>query len=279
MRQGWERAGAVRRRRGPNLQWSESGTYHRRLNKLEGAMTSDKASGGTDDGVLGDDLATALLGETEVDEMALDQAVADLNRIYTTQGMETIRIVGEYVLERFFGGDPAVFRDRSKKHLTFRQLAGRDDLQMSYSFVWKSVAVVHQLRVLPQDVAQALSMSHHIALLPVKDAGEKVRLAQAAADEGLGREALLARVKEARLAGGPASKAGRPALPAFVKAFRRLGKLRALAGSEAVNAGLLEAARMAPEEALVELGKARVELEAALALVGTLESAVRGPAG
>ena len=217
---------------------------------------------------------TTLPGETELDPLSLDEVVADLNRIYTTQGMETVRIVGEYVLERFFEGDSEAFRQRSKKHVTFRQLAERDDLQMSYSFVWKSVAVVDQLRLLPLDVALSLPMSHHVALLPLKDATEKVRLAQAAADEGLGRDALLARVKAARLASGGASKVGRPPLPAFVKAFRRLGKLRSWASSEVVDAGLLEAAHMAPDEALVELAKARVELEAALALVKKLEAAV-----
>ena len=216
----------------------------------------------------------ALPGESVGAQSGLDAAVVELNGIYAAKGLETAQAIGEAVLGRFFGGDAAAFRGRSRGHVTFRQLGKRADLQMSYSFVWKSVAVAEQLRVLPQEVAAALPLSHHVLLLPVKDVHEKLKLARLAAEEGLARDDFEAHVRAARRASGAESKAGRPPLPAFIKAFRRLAKLRVQAVSEVVDQEALEAARMAPAEALVELEKARQELQASLEVVTQLEAQI-----
>lgn len=53
------------------------------------------------------DLTTSLPGAADLQPALLDEAVADLNRIYVRKGLETAREVGVYVLDRFFGGDPA----------------------------------------------------------------------------------------------------------------------------------------------------------------------------
>lgn len=181
------------------------------------------------------DQVLALPGEYREDEEFVRGAVQDINAMFTRKGLETAVAIGEYVLEHFFGGDPERFRERGRSHLSFRALANRDDLMVSHTFLWRSVALVDQLRQLPQDVAYQLSVSHHHALFPLKDREEKVRLATAAADQGWTKRELEAEVKEARLRTHGPSKAGRPALPAVVKGVKRLTEAVELVESEAVS--------------------------------------------
>ena len=41
----------------------------------------------------------------------------------------------EYVLDSFFGGSYSEFKQHSSRHLSFRELAEREDLQVSYSWL------------------------------------------------------------------------------------------------------------------------------------------------
>lgn len=131
-----------------------------------------------------------LPGERAVESHIVDSAVSDLNHIYTLKGLETARAVGEYVLARFFDNDLREFRRRSGRHISFRTLADREDLQFSYSFLWNSVAVVEQLRQMPPKIADSLSLSHHKLLLAVRDQDLKLRLAKRAVREKLSKRQL-----------------------------------------------------------------------------------------
>jgi len=169
-----------------------------------------------------------LPGEHDIATDRVDEVVVRLNRLYRDKGLETIRAVGELVLETFFGGDVDNFRTRGRAHVSFRKLAERKDLEMSYQFIWNSVAVLDQLRLLPATVANALPVSHHKLLLPIKDADLKLRLAEEAVGEGLGKRDFGERVKGVREATAPDIKLGRPPLPAFARAataIRHAGKL------------------------------------------------------
>lgn len=159
----------------------------------------------------------ALPGELEADPELLDQAVHDINRIYREKGLETVLALGQYVLDTFFGGNSANFRSRSGEHATFRELAEREDLQVSAPTLWRAVSVVDQYKQLPEPVAKALPPTHHTLLLPLKDEKKKIELARTAADEGWSKEQLEAEVKKAK----GKSKAGRPALPRFVKTIHK----------------------------------------------------------
>ncbi len=163
-------------------------------------------------------LAVQLPGADSIDGALLDRAVSELNQLYRTKGLETARAVAEVVIDVFFGGSLDNFKARSGSHISFAELKKRSDLQVSYQFVWNSCAVYDQLRLLPQDVVDALPMSHQKLLLPVKNQEQKVALAQAAVQENLGKRAFEERIKLVRKA-ETTSKAGRPALPAFAKAF------------------------------------------------------------
>lgn len=162
----------------------------------------------------------ALRGERGVDADLLDTAVREINRLYITKGLETYLAIGGYVLQTFFGGDPESFRQRGDRHVTFRLLAQREDLHLSYSSIAKAVGVVGQITLLPEPVAAALPYTHHTVLLPIRDPGAKVELAERAADEGWPSRRLIEEVLKIRQQEKRNTGAGRPPLPAVVKLIR-----------------------------------------------------------
>lgn len=182
--------------------------------------------------------AGGLVGGAEVEESVLAAAVAEINRLYAAKGLEMARAIGSYVLETFFANDTANFRTHGKKHVTFRKLAEREDLRVSYGVIWNAVAVVDQLRLLPENIAEALPLSHHKLLLPVKDADKKVKLASEAVEKNLGKRDLELRVKKVRAKEIPGEKRGRKPESEILKRVKKLE--RALEG--------LDTKRFSPEK-------------------------------
>jgi hypothetical protein len=83
--------------------------------------------------------------------------------------------------------------------------------------------VVDQLRLLPEEVASALPPTHHTLLLGVKDTKKKQDLARQAVAGEWSKDRL--QVAVTKLREKEKSAAGRPPLPAFVKAIHKLSKL------------------------------------------------------
>jgi hypothetical protein len=187
------------------------------------------------------DLAVVLPGERHADTRLVERAVAELNRLYTHQGLQTASLVGEYLLSTFFNGDPAEFHRQGGRHVSFRALARREDLQLSASFLWSCVAVVEQLRLLPEELARALPLSHHKLLLTVRDPREKLGLARRAAQGAMSRRDLELEVRRRQLAASPAGagkrRPGRPPHPPLVRALSQVERaLDAVLGEEWVAA-------------------------------------------
>lgn len=214
-------------------------------------------------------LTTAMPGESALSADLVDQAVVDLNRIYVAKGFETARAVGEYVVGAFFDGDPQNFRDRGNGHVSFRQLAKRDDLRVGWQFIWNAVAVVEQLNKLPSGASESLPLSHHKLLLAIKDDDQKKALAEAAVQENLGKRELEDRVKASHRQNEVPSKAGRPPLPGFVKALTALKKVVATATADKITEASFE--HFSRDEARTLLG----ELEAHLLQLSEVASHVR----
>jgi hypothetical protein len=166
----------------------------------------------------------------------VDEAVAEVNRLYLSRGVDTGRLIGEYLLGRFFGGEVVLYHACVRRHLSFDALRNHADLRVSASFLWYSTAVAAQFRQLPPELAQALPMSHHRVLVHVHDPAQKVELARVAVDGGLSKRALEQRVRQLQRARPEQTRRGRPALPAFVKAFHQLGQVRDEAISERLTA-------------------------------------------
>ena len=215
----------------------------------------------------------ALPGEGKLSSEMVDAAVADLNRIYVTKGLETARAVGNYVLEKFFGGDAGTFRERGNGHVSFRQLAKREDLRVGWQFIWNAVAVVEQMPEIGTEIGEALPFSHHKLLLGVKDKGKKLTLATTAVKEGLGKRDLEDLVKATRKADDGESKAGRPPLPAFVKAFTVLKKAVDIAEGEEISEASFE--HFSKEQAKALL----TQVEAHIAALNAVAADVRAYAG
>ncbi len=152
----------------------------------------------------------------ELDEAALDGVVQEINRISRRKRLEAALEIGEMLIARCFGGEPDRIHAQGRHPHSFRALAAREDLEVSYSFLWYCVAVTEQHRALPPEVANALSFAHHKALLTEKDVVAKRALAIDAAAGRLTVDALRAALSE-HLAATQTSRAGRPALPGFVK--------------------------------------------------------------
>lgn len=195
----------------------------------------------------------ALPGAETVDDDALTAAVREINRLHAAKGLETARAIGSFVLETFFDNDTENFRSHGKKHVTFRELGEREDLQVSYSFIWNAVSVVDQLRLLPENIASVLPLSHHKLLLPVKDPEKKVKLATEAVEKGLGKRELEQKVKKVRAKELVGEKRGRKPDPELLKLLRK-----ATGAVEDLNLR-----RFTPER-VKELGKAALETRLAV---------------
>lgn len=189
-----------------------------------------------------------LPGERAVDTELLAATLAELNRQYGARGPDTARQLGELLLGAFFGGEPTRFRERSRKHASFRALCHHPELQPTYSFLWYAVAVAEQYRQLPADVAEALPLSHHRLLLPIHDQATKLRLARKARDGQLSKRRLEELVrKERKRQPSEAPRGGRPPLPAFVKGLSRLKAAVDLAVADEITETTF--ARYPPEDA------------------------------
>jgi hypothetical protein len=167
----------------------------------------------------GEQLANALPGEVAVDEALICAVVTRINEIHRRRGLETAREIGEHLLAAFFGGHIEAFRAKGKKHASLRALADRQDLDISSTTIWYSIAVLEQLRQLPGDIGAALPMSHHRLLLPVKNNQLREELAREAVQHGLTKRDLEAKIKGLNESTEQSNgvRPGRPVLPGWAK--------------------------------------------------------------
>lgn len=63
-------------------------------------------------------IITTLPGEKKADQTLINSAVQEINRIYVVGGLQTVLQIGEYLLQTFFNGKPANFREKEKKHVS-----------------------------------------------------------------------------------------------------------------------------------------------------------------
>lgn len=193
-------------------------------------MTNDGTIACATANVAGADL---ILAQAPVDDALVDEVVEAVNRLYVAKGLEVALAIGRSLIDRIFGGDPEQFRDAGRANASFRKLSQRADLRVSHSFLWYACAVVAQVDELPDDLREALPLSHHRALVPLRDAAAKAELARRAVDEEMTKRQLEKQVRLRRQALGETSRAGRPPLPAAVKVVNRIGSVvRAAAESE-----------------------------------------------
>lgn len=162
------------------------------------------------------ELSAPVPRDTAVDPALLDGAVLWLNRAVQSSGIELAVQVSEYVIDTFFAGDFALLTSHDpNKSASYRALCQREDLHMGAATLHRLVRIGQQVRHLPADVAQALTLRHHRALLTVANQQHRQHLARQALRHEWTSDRLASVIRaEKPLNGKPR---GRPAQPAVVK--------------------------------------------------------------
>ena len=217
-----------------------------------------------------------LPGQAAARQDLIDAAVREINRAYVTKGLETAKWIGEYVLKTFFEGKVENFRRLGRKHASFRKLGEREDLHVSYVFLWNCVGMVDQFKALPGEIANALPATHHTLLLPVHDEKAKLELAKKAVRQKMSSRELSAEVQKLRRRGkSNGDRRGRPAMTQTVRLLSALSRLATLARSAGV-AGDAEVAALGPAKLGPLLGEADRDLAALKGLVDRVRSRIDG---
>ncbi len=126
----------------------------------------------------------------------IGDAIRTINQITRSCVLDTALAIGRFALDEFFGGDPDAFRNRGRSDISFRALARHPDLRVSWTYLWYAVAITVQFEYVPEDIAYQLPLSHHKALVRLRDPELISDFAQAAAQESLTRHQLITRVDE-----------------------------------------------------------------------------------
>ena len=194
-----------------------------------------------------------------VDEAVIQEALGEIRQRMVEGASRSAHSVGEYLLTRFFGGEPDRFYKRKKgEHPLFDALLDRTEdlsrLGLRRSTLYNCIGIHAQARALPQTAQEkirTLPYSHQVALLPAPRERKRGLVTQAGE---LSVRELKSRIKDAKREVLGESRAGRPELPAFVKGLTRLKKAVEVATSGDLDDGALfahfeldEAARLMGE--------------------------------
>lgn len=151
-----------------------------------------------------------------VDKSLLDGAVDFINRAARTSGHQLAKIVSEYIKDTFFGGDLSLLSSKDPtKTASFRALCDRQDLHVGVSTLYRLVKIGQQVQHLPADLADALTMTHHRALLAVADKPHKQKLARQAVQHGWSVQKLQSAIADEQPQ--QPNRSGRPLKPAVLK--------------------------------------------------------------
>jgi len=137
--------------------------------------------------------------------------------------------VGEYVFEKFYGGDPQRVASRSpNKAASLRMLTdhcGTMDLPLSKSSLHRALEVAVMMKALPAKAAyKQLPSTHQATLAPLHDPEKVEKLAAKALDKKLPVSKLRGLVA-AELAKRPVDGRGRKPTPEVLKSLTRSVKL------------------------------------------------------
>ena len=181
------------------------------------------------------------------EQKLLNLAVRDINKLNQKHLKARFNAVGEYVVKTFFASDPSKVGERDRT-VTFRKLAKRDDLDVSFSYVWRAAKAVALRQMLSEEVANQLNVSQQFELVTVMDdealAGE---LARWTVKEQPNRQELVERVSQARNKTGGTDAPEQRTVPPFVRAMTRL--YRAIRRVEDTEVDFDEVECYTPEEA------------------------------
>lgn len=135
--------------------------------------------------------------ETDEDLRLAREALAFIARLERRATLELVIEVGDYLIKVFYGGNLELALSRNP--LKARALGMLEDmapeLEIPASRLRYAVGMSVQYRELPAQLRDRLSARQHRALLPVKDARVRTRLARKAVDEKLAGDKLSTLVR------------------------------------------------------------------------------------
>lgn len=201
---------------------------------------------------VGEAAAKAVVAPRIADHTALDRVIAELQEIERRTGIDRTIAIGELILSRFFGGDPAAWRDRRRnKNNSVRRLAGRGDCPFSKSALHEAVGVYVGVLALPAIRRFAhVSTSHVASVLQLPESAREELLERAERDRWSVRE-LRQNVVSLRRTDG--ERRGRPALDGQVRAIGALRKCINQLNEELRRLGEMGLLNSATERELVGL--------------------------
>lgn len=168
----------------------------------------------------------------EVDEDLVQEAVAWIRDKVSETVSRGLTEIGDYVFDRFFGGDVARLSARGpNKNASFASLVERcesTELPLSRSALHRAVATAAMRRALPEKEAafKQLPPSHQALLLPLRDPAKVERIAQRALAKKLSVRALKEVVNgEVEKVAPEPSGRGRPPKPLVLKVLDRSHKV------------------------------------------------------
>lgn len=156
----------------------------------------------------------------------LDAAVAHLNALAAGDALDTALATGRYLVDTFFDGDVCAFeRPRAPGRISLRQLAGRSDLEASHCTLCRDIGILGQSLLLPRAGYPNLKLSHHCALLAVRDVASKLALARCSEANDWSSRQLAEEIGRAKAEASGPPRRGRPSVPKFVKAARQVAAM------------------------------------------------------
>ena len=173
----------------------------------------------------------------------VDRAISELREKLVEAVARAALDVGQFLLELFFGGDPARYLDRKKDgDPSFEALLDDPrlkELGLSRTKLYDCIGVHIQRQVLGTEAVMRLQFSHQVALLRAPDE-RREELLEEAAEKSLSVRTLRERVGEARREEYGESKGGRPTDLDFEKGLTKLNRAIGLFRPEELNEQALE---------------------------------------
>lgn len=150
----------------------------------------------------------------------IDAVVAELKRVASRAALDLALEVGRIVVERFYGGNVHVWRQRGNRCPSLRRLARHPELPFSAAALYRAVAIFEMASRLP-DVAtwKHVGASHLRTVVPLP-APDQERLLLAAERERWTVVRLGDEVRTLRSCRD--ERRGRPPTPKLVRSIRRL---------------------------------------------------------
>ena len=132
---------------------------------------------------------------TRSNDPGLDEVVRELNAICRNATFDLVFRVGEFVIERVFGSDEAIWQQEGTRNISYRRLAARGDLALGASALCRAVSIyVLVERVGGRERWRQLAASHFQEVLPL-DFDDQCRLLSAADEQEWSVSRLRAEVR------------------------------------------------------------------------------------